>query len=224
MNRLLSWFCKIFLAPLVKITLIKEVRGKENLPQENFILATNHESHLDEIANSYVCVPRRFRFIGQTDNYKGFNKFLLYVIYFLGGVIHLNRKSKQSKRKAVQEAIESLKSGDIVIIYPEGTRTRTGKLGKGKWGISKIFLQTGVPILPAAISGTFEILPPGGKLKIKRIIKINIGKPLYFKEELKKSSGGNLSPVEKKEMLIKITDKVMENINSLKKELNEESK
>jgi 1-acyl-sn-glycerol-3-phosphate acyltransferase len=220
MNRAVSWFCKIFLAPVVKKLLIKEVKGWKNIPKENFILATNHQSHLDEIAAGYVCVPRRFSFIGQTDQYSGFTKLLLYILYFICGVIHLNRKSEESKRKAVEEAIRALKQKDILIIYPEGTRTRTGKIGKGKWGIARIFLETKVPILPVAIKGTFELLPPGGKLKIKRIVKINIGKPLYFKKELEKiKTIQNIDSKEKEKILIEITNNVMGEIASLKSEL-----
>ncbi len=220
MNRAVSWFCKLFLAPIAEKLFIKEVRGLENVPKRNFILASNHESHLDELATAYVCVPRRYHFIGQTDNYSGITKLLLYLLYFIAGVIHLNRKSEKSKKKALKEAIKILKMGDILVIYPEGTRTRTGKMGKGKWGIAKIFLETGVPILPVGIKGTYELLPPGGKLKIKRIIKINVGKPLYFEKEFEKAKGLDRESEEFKKILIEITDKIMEKIALLKAELN----
>ncbi|MBD3208690.1 MAG: hypothetical protein GF370_04540 [Candidatus Nealsonbacteria bacterium] len=222
MNSLVSWGCKIFLAPLVRLLLIKEVRGQENIPDSNFILATNHQSHLDEIANGYVCVPRKFRFIGQTDNYGGLTKLLLYIVYFLAGVIHLNREEESSKKRALQEAVESLKNGNIVVIYPEGTRTRTGKLGKGKWGVAKMFLKTGVPVLPAAITGTFKLLPPGGDLQIRRIIRINIGKPLAFKEEFEKAKRKDLNKEEKEQLLVDITERVMKEIAILKKDLKKE--
>ena len=220
MNRAVSWFCKIFLAPIVKKLLIKDVKGWENIPKGNFILATNHQSHLDELATAYLCVPRRYHFIGQTDNYTGFTKFLLYALYFIAGVIHLNRKSKESKKRVIEEAINVLKRGDILIIYPEGTRTRTGEMGKGKWGIARIFLETGVPILPTGIKGTFELLPPGGKLKMKRVIKISIGKPLYFKEDFERAKELDKNSKEYQHLLIKITQKVMEKIIALKSEIN----
>ncbi len=221
MNRAVSWFCKIFLAPIVKRLFIRQVKGWGNLPDRNFILATNHQSHLDEIANGYICVPRRFHFIGQTDNYEGLAKLILYIVYFIAGVIRLNRKDEGSKRKVIEEAIEFAKKGDSLIIYPEGTRTRTGKLGRGKWGVAKIFFETGTPILPAAISGTFKLLPPGGKLKIKRIIKINIGKPIYFEKELEGRKKEELNDIEKRDFLIKITDKVMREIALLKSQMEE---
>ncbi len=222
MNRLISWFCKIFIAPIVKFLLIKRVKGWENIPETNFILASNHESHLDWIIDGYICVPRSFRFIGQTDQYSGLTKVFLYIMYFFAGVIHLNRKSKASKKKMFEQAIKSLKVGDCLIIYPEGTRTRTGQIGRGKRGIARIFLETGKPILPVAIKGTFELLPPKSRPrtdKIKRIVEINIGKPLYFKQEYEKAKSVDKNSEEYRLLLSKITGKMMNEIISLRSEL-----
>lgn len=216
MNRVVSWFCKIFLKPIVDKFLIKEVKGLENIPKTNFILASNHQSHLDQIATAYVCVPRRFHMIGQVDRYRGLTKLFLYFVYFLAGVIHLNRKSEESKERAIEEAVKVLKKGDILVIYPEGTRTRTGEMGKGKLGIAKIFLRTGVPILPVGIKGNFELMPPGkGFPKIKRMTEINIGKPLYFKVELEKAKNLDCNSEEYKSILQEITQKTMEEIKKL---------
>ena len=218
MNRALSWFCKIFLQPIVRKLLIKEVKGWENIPKGNFILAANHQSHLDEIATAYLCLPRRFHFIGQVDSFKGLSRIFVYIFYFITGVIPIDRKSEESRKKVIKEAIRVLKKGDILIIYPEGTRTRTGKMGEGKFGVARIFLETGVPVLPVAVEGTFEIMPPGKKPEIKKVVKINIGKPLYFKEELERIRKTGWSPEENKQILVKITDKLMRNIASLKSE------
>jgi len=215
MNRAGSWFCKIFLKPVVDRFLIKEVKGLENIPKTNFILAANHQSHLDQIATAYVCVPRRFHMIGQTDSYSGLVKLFLYIVYFLAGVIPLNRQSEESKKRVIEKARKVLEGGDILIIYPEGTRTRTGEIQKGKSGVAKIFLKTGVPILPVGIKGTFELLPPGGKLKIKRFVKINVGKPLYFKNEFEEARNLDCNSKEYETILQKITNKIMEQIEQL---------
>jgi len=222
MNRLVSWFCKIFLAPIVKFLMIKEIRGLENIPKKNFILVSNHQSHLDWIVHGYVCVPKRFHFIGQTDQYTGLFKLFLYVTYFIAGVIGINRKKGESKKKALKQAIEFLKKGDSLIIYPEGGRSYDGKIKKGKHGVAKIFLKTGTPILPMAVKGTFELLPPKSKPKIstiKRIIEFNIGKPLYFKEEYEKAQKLDNYSQEYKQIVQKITNIMMNNIISLKAEL-----
>lgn len=216
MNRILSWFCKIFLKLPVDLFLIKEVRGKDNIPKRNFILAANHQSHLDHIATGYICVPRRYHYLGQTDRYKGFDRFLLHILYFIAGVIKVNRRKPESRKKAKKKAIEALKKGGCLVIYPEGTRTRTGKIQEGEMGVAKIFLETGVPILPVGIKGTFELMPPGKSFpETKRIVKINIGKPLFFEKEffeLKKIKG---DLVEYQKILKKITHRVMEEIARL---------
>jgi 1-acyl-sn-glycerol-3-phosphate acyltransferase len=210
MNKINSYFCHIFLRPIVDAFLIKKVIGFENLPKSNFILAANHQSHLDQIATGYVCVPRKYHYIGQTDRYHGSDKVLMYLLYFLAGVIPVNRKDEKSRKRALEKAIRVLKKGASLVIYPEGTRTRTGELQEGKWGVAKMFLKTGVPILPVGIKGTFELMPPGnGFPDIKRIIEINVGKPLYFEEELLESKKLNEDSVEYEEICQKITDKIM---------------
>ncbi len=219
MNKPVSWFSKIFLVPILKKLFVKEIKGKENIPDHNFIIASNHESHLDQIANGIICAPRRFSYIGQVDNYSGFEGFVRDFFYFLGGVIQLDRTSKKSKEKVLKKSINFLKDGGSLIIYPEGTRTRTGKMNKGKWGIAKLLFQSKVPILPVALDGTFELMPPGGKLKIEKRIKINIGKPLYFPEELKKIKNLDKESKEYKKHLSEVTEKIMKKIKKLKDEL-----
>lgn len=216
MNKILSWFCKIFLKPIVKILLIKEVRKWENIPKGPFILAPNHSSHLDQLIAGYICVPRKFHYIGQIDRYEGIDRILLKLLYSIAGVIRVHRENSESKKEAIEKSIEVLKKGASLIIYPEGTRTRTGKIGEGRPGIAKIFLKTGVPILPIGIKGTFELMPPGrGFPKIKREVKINIGKPLFFEEELKVAKKISEDSIEYQEILEKITKRVMEEIATL---------
>ncbi len=215
MNRFCSWCCKIFLAPLVKWLFIKEIKGRENIPQRNFILVSNHQSYLDIIVDGYLCVPRKFHFIGQIEGFKIPSRWLIAAIYFISGVIPLDRRDKQSREKVVKVAIEVLKRGDILIIYPEGRRSTNGEIQKGKLGTARIFLKTGVPILPAGIKGTFELLPPKGKLRIKKIIKINIGRPLCFEKEFQEAKNLEENSKEYNEILQRITDEVMAEINEL---------
>jgi 1-acyl-sn-glycerol-3-phosphate acyltransferase len=216
MNKTLSWFCYLFLKPIVKFTFIKEVKGTENLPKTNFILAPNHQSHLDQIPAGYLCVPRKFTYLGQIDKYSGIVAFLRNTAYKIAGVIPVHRFNEESKKRAIQECIKRIKKGEILVIYPEGTRSKDGKIGEGKTGIAKIYLKTGVPILPVAFKGTFDLMPVGKPFpKIKRIIKINVGKPLQFQEEFEMAK--NLDPQSKeyKEICQKITKKVMEEIKNL---------
>ena len=219
MNKIVSHFCNLTLKPLMLFALVKETRGLENIPKTNFILVSNHQSHLDWLICGYLCTPRRFHFIGQVDKYKGVMRVLRDVLYFISGTIRLDRTSAESKKEAVGQAIDFLKKGDIVILYPEGTRSLTGEIQQGKWGTAKFFLETGVPILPINCSGTFELLPPHGKMKIKKLVKVNIGKPLYFKEEFDRAENMDKNSEEYKQIVRNITVSMMEKISNLKKEV-----
>ncbi len=213
MIRPVSIFSKIFIAPLVSLLFIRKVKGK--MPSTNFILAPNHQSYLDIIVCGYLCVPRRFTFIGQVDKGKGFWGFLRSFFYFLGGVIPLNRKDDNSKKEAFATAVKYLKSGYSLVIYPEGTRSKTGEIQEGKWGVAKLYLETGVPILPLGIKRAIEVLPPSGKINIKRIVELNIGKPLRFEEEFEKAKLLSKNSEGYKDICIVITNRVMEEIKKL---------
>jgi 1-acyl-sn-glycerol-3-phosphate acyltransferase len=220
MNKVLSWFCHIFLKPIVKLIWIKEVRGIENIPKTNFILAANHQSHWDQVITAYLCVPRKFTYLGQIDKYSGFEAFLRNFLYFVAGVIPVHRYDEESKKRAIKKCVERLKKGEILIMYPEGTRSKDGKIHKGKPGIAKIYLETGVPILPVAIKGNFEIMPVGKSFpRFKKIVKINVGKPLEFKKELEIGRNSNPQSPEYKEICQRITQRVMEEIKKLFEEL-----
>jgi 1-acyl-sn-glycerol-3-phosphate acyltransferase len=215
MNKPVSIFSKIFLAPLVGLLFIKDIKGRENIPNRNFILASNHQSYLDIVLSGYVCVPRRFTYVGQVDREnKGF-KFVRTMLYAYAEVIPVNRESEESKKQAFQKSVESLKSGYSLVIYPEGTRTRTGEIQQGKWGVAKLFLQTGVPIVPMGIKGAFELFPPGEKPKIRRNVELRIGEPLLFSEYLDAAKGLEIDSEEYKNICKIITDKLMEEIKKL---------
>ncbi|MFA5087205.1 MAG: lysophospholipid acyltransferase family protein [Candidatus Paceibacterota bacterium] len=215
MNRFVSIFSKIFLAPIVSGVFIKKLKGRENIPLGNFILASNHQSYLDIVLSGYVCVPRRFTYIGQVDREnKGF-KFLRTFLYAYAEVIPVNRNDNESKKLAFEKAVEYLKNGYDLIIYPEGTRTRTGEVMEGKWGVAKLYLRTGVPILPMGIVGAFETFPPGEKPKIKKNIELRIGKPLSFVEYFQKAKQINVDSEEYKNFCAEITGKLMEEIKKL---------
>mgnify|MGYP000697336511 CR=1 FL=1 len=216
MNAFLSFFCYLFLKPIVKFIWIKEVRGVENIPTSNFILVSNHQSHFDQVTNAYICVPRKFTYLGQVDKYSGIQAILRNLIYSIGGVIPIHRHDEESKKRALRECIERLKRGYILVMYPEGTRSKDGKIQQGKSGVAKIYFESGVPILPVAVKGNFDIMPVGKIIPhFKRIVKINIGKPLEFREEMKIAQNLNTQSVEYKELCQKVINRVMEEIKRL---------
>lgn len=97
--------------------------------------------------------------------------------------VAVDRQSGRDSMEAINKAIESIKQGDSVIVFPEGTRTKTGEMGDFKRGAFLIAARSGLPIIPVAINGTFPLLSfkpfriKGGKVTVK------YGDPYYIEGE-----------------------------------------
>ena len=216
MIKLVSFISKIALAPLF-YSMVRETRGKENVPKRNFILAANHLSHIDWFVDGYFCTPRKFTFIGQIDKMTGFMAFLRNMLYGYAEVIPVNRKEGESRKQAYGNALKRLKQDYTLIIYPEGTRSRDGQFHEFKSGIARLHLESGVPILPLAHVGTYDLMPPGGKLKIKRIVTLIVGKPLDFSKERVLAAGMDKNSNEYRVLCESVTKAVEDNMRALLK-------
>jgi len=183
MKKIVSLLAWVFPSSILKLLFVKSVEGKKNFPKGNFILAANHLSHIDWSIDGAIMTPRRYTFIAQIDKMTGVKKILRDLLYLWAGIIPVDRRDRDSKKKALARAIGMVKSGYSLVIYPEGTRSRDGQLHAFKPGLGKICLETGVPVVPLAHIGTYELMPPGQKFKAKKIVRMIIGKPLEFKNE-----------------------------------------
>lgn len=153
------WVLKIFIGPLVRLIWVKEVSGIENIPRKGpLIIAANHSSYFDFITLVAVS-PRRIRFLAAEVFYKSV---FWQPIMILTGQIKVDRKS-HDKTMANKKIEEHLNQGNVIGIFPEGTRSRSGKLQKSFTGVAKIALQNKVDILPVAISGAYEVMAPHDK-------------------------------------------------------------
>jgi 1-acyl-sn-glycerol-3-phosphate acyltransferase len=217
MNTFVSTISRLAMGWIVRGKLIKQINGWENIPKKgNFILASNHLSHADWFLCGYVITPRKFTFVGQVDKYNsGFPAVWRRLLYWYADVIPIDRTSDESKRQALAIAVEMLKKGYCVIIYPEGTRSKNGVMQTFKPGVGKLFLDSGVPVLPVGFFGSNEILPPGGKLKITKVATISIGKPLDFKEERTAATGLDPSGPEYHDLTVVVTQKIEDSVRAL---------
>ena len=203
----------------VREILIKDINGWENIPAKgNFILASNHLSHMDWFMSGYIITPRKFTFIAQVDQYRGFKKLWRNLIYFYGGIIPINRKSDESKKQAIDTAIKMLGQGYCVVIYPEGGRAYDGVMRDFKPGVGKLHLDSGVSVLPAAFAGTQELMPPHGRLKFKKAAKINIGKPLSFGREIIAAAKLDKESHEYHQLCYNVAKQIEEEVRKLSKE------
>ena len=199
------FFTKLTIIPVVKLW-VSNVNGLENLPKkEAFIAAANHTSYMDHlIIGSYLIthLNKKVHFLAKKEH---FDNILKKAWHTHSGAIPIDRQS--GGKKALRLAISALKNGKIIAIHPEGTRSLTGKLQRGKTGVARLALLTKAPVVPVGLIGTFEILPKGKYLpKFKRAI-MNIGKPMDFREYYNKKIS--------KRILREVTDKVMKEIAKL---------
>ncbi|MCQ2417661.1 MAG: 1-acyl-sn-glycerol-3-phosphate acyltransferase [Oscillospiraceae bacterium] len=143
-----------------------ETVGKENVPQEGgYLYISNHRSNADPILIGIQNPKTQFCFLAKQELFK--NKIAAAVIRNLGAIA-VDRGSGDFS--PLQEIEEKLKSGCNALVFPEGTRSKDGKLGRFKSGAALIVAQTNVPIIPVAIS--FD-----GKLHFRSTIRISYGKP-----------------------------------------------
>jgi len=175
---------------------IEEVKGQENIPKDtNFILTPNHQSYFDHFFVPFPLKDRleKIHFIGKMEG--KWQAFQWDWLYWLTETIPINRKA-EDKRKVLDIALEVLKGGGIVIIYPEGTRNRKKELLKGKTGVAELAVKSEAPVIPLGLiykNNNPPALP----------VCLNVGKPMYFRKSKNYQN------------LWEITDKIMREIAKL---------
>lgn len=156
------------------------VTGLENIPRDRpVILAANHQGAGD-ILVVLALLPIRFRFAIKKElfNIPVFGWYLRQAGYF-----PIDRELILSAYKMVEQIVGFLNTGDSVLIFPEGTRSSDGTLGKFKRGSLLAALKSGAPIVPIAISGSYRLMPRGTWLLNPCPIKLSVGQPIYILTE-----------------------------------------
>src|SRR5215510_13362542 len=133
------WVVKAILGPILAILFRPWSEGVDNVPREGpAILAFNHLSFSDHFFGP-LPLPRKVTFLAKSE-------------YFTGG---------GASERALRTGLRVLAEGKLLGIYPEGTRTPDGRLYRGKTGVARLALESGAPVIPCAMIGTFELQPPG---------------------------------------------------------------
>jgi 1-acyl-sn-glycerol-3-phosphate acyltransferase len=134
-----------------------EIRGLQNLPwRGSAIIAPNHQSGFDILV--LAALPIDFKWVAKEE--VGRIPFVGWAVKSMG-TFFVKRDKSGHDLNVMKEVEEGLKKGKNVIIFPEGTRTRTGELLPFKKGAFRTAQNTGIPLCPVAIQGTYEIVPPG---------------------------------------------------------------
>ena len=166
------WGRLILLASGVKV----RVRGLERVQGKGpFIFMSNHLSAYD-IFSLLAYLPFQFRWLAKAE---------LFRIPILGwamraaGYIPIDRSNPRRALRSMEEAAKRIREGVSVVVFPEGTRSRDGKLGPFRKGGFSLAIKAKVPVVPTAIKGTFEIMPPQSKRIMRRgTVYIVLGEPI----------------------------------------------
>jgi 1-acyl-sn-glycerol-3-phosphate acyltransferase len=161
---------------LAKVLFKFEVRGVEHIPRTGAaIITSNHASNLDPPLIG-MAIPRPIFYFAKEELFRTLFGSALRMV----NAIPVNRD--QLDRKTLRAVLGVLAQGEMIVMFPEGTRTETGDLQAGKPGTGFIAYHAKVPVIPAYISGSFEILPRGGKfIHLKKCI-VTFGPAVDFEQ------------------------------------------
>lgn len=142
------------------------IEGKENIPKgQSFVYASNHRSYADPVLVT-LAGRGRFSFMAKTELFE--KKLFGWLIRSLGAFPVERGKGDM---EAIDRAIENVQTGTNLLIFPEGTRSKDGRVGRGKTGVALIAAKAGVDVIPVGITFT-------GKLHFRSKIIVRVGKPI----------------------------------------------
>jgi 1-acyl-sn-glycerol-3-phosphate acyltransferase len=177
------WLLKfVFVGPFISLYNRPSIEGLENVPADGpAIFAGNHLSIADWLFTPLL-VPRRVTYLAKSEYFTtpGFKGWLQKMFYSGAGQVPIDRSGANAADNALTTASRLLDEGKLVGLYPEGTRSPDGRLYKGKTGMARIALKTGVPVIPVAVIGTDKVSPPGPFKWRRHKVIVKIGKPIDF--------------------------------------------
>jgi 1-acyl-sn-glycerol-3-phosphate acyltransferase len=179
---MIKFFARAFLAPLARLVFQPRIIGRKNVPREGAVLiASNHLSFVDSVVITLVA-PRSVSFLAKSEYFTGtgFRGWLSRAFFTGIGAIPVERSAGQAAQDALNSGLHVLESADAFAVYPEGTRSRDGRLYRGRTGVAWLALTSGAPVVPVALSGTQNIQPPGSKRVHLARVTVEFGAPMRF--------------------------------------------
>jgi 1-acyl-sn-glycerol-3-phosphate acyltransferase len=180
---LVHLICSVWVKVILRLYHRMEIIGRENLPKSGpFVLASNHASHLDV---AVLASALNWRLRCNAFPIAAGDTFFETPIVAVASAVVINALPMWRKRRGIAHELADLRQrlvgrACIYIVFPEGTRSRTGEMGKFKSGLGMIVAGTPVPVVPCRLEGTFESLPPGKRVPRPRKIRMRIGPSLTF--------------------------------------------
>ncbi len=196
-------------SPLARAVWRPTVEGVENVPATGpVLLASNHLSFFDSVVIPVVA-PRKVVFLAKDDYFTNPGlKGRAQRAWFEGlGMVPVDRDDTRAAINSLQIALEVLGRGEAFGLYPEGTRSRDGRLYRGKVGVAQLALQSGAPVVPVGLVGTDRIQPVGARWPKLVKVAIRFGEPIRVADEYDGVAPGRARR--------EITDRVMTAIQAL---------
>ena len=204
------WFMKNLVAgPILKTVFRPWVTGLDNIPRTGgVILASNHLSFIDSVFLPLV-IDRRIFFLAKSDYFtgKGLKGWATRMFFTGTGMLSIDRSGGKASEASLNTGLTVLHNGEVLGIYPEGTRSPDGKMYRGRTGVARMILEGHVPVVPVAMIDTEKVMPIGRRIPKVRRIGVVIGEPLDF-SRFEGLEGDRF-------ILRSITDEVMYQLNRL---------
>ncbi|MEC3895611.1 MULTISPECIES: lysophospholipid acyltransferase family protein [Nocardiopsis] len=177
------WVVKAILGPVLAVLWQPRAEGVENVPRRGpAIMVSNHLSFSDHFFGP-LPLPRKITFLAKAEYFTGTGvKGFVSRAFFTGvGQIPIDRSGGKASEAALRTGLRVLKRGDLLGIYPEGTRSPDGRLYRGRTGVARLALEAKAPVVPMAMINLEKIMPPGRTVpKLGVRPKVVFGEPLDF--------------------------------------------
>ncbi|MBL8928938.1 MAG: 1-acyl-sn-glycerol-3-phosphate acyltransferase [Kineosporiaceae bacterium] len=157
-----------------------KVTGLEHIPAQGpVIIASNHLSFIDSVVIPLV-VPRRVRFLAKAEYFEGtgVRGWVNRTFFTAVDAVPVNRDSQRNAMASLRLAMDVLAEGTAFGIYPEGTRSRDGRLYQGRTGVGWLALESGAPVVPVALIGTDQVQPIGARVPRPHPVRVSVGEPI----------------------------------------------
>ncbi|MBB2893220.1 lysophospholipid acyltransferase family protein [Flexivirga oryzae] len=200
---------RMTVAPLLRAVWRPQVEGRDNVPRTGGVLiASNHLSFIDSVVIPLVA-PRKVVFLAKVEYFtgKGVKGVASRSWFNAMGMIPVEREDSRAAVNSLDQALRVLREGEAFGIYPEGTRSRDGRLYRGRVGVAHLAMEAGVPVVPTGVIGTPEVQPIGTNVPRLAKVTVKFGAPLTFGEEFKSMPAGKARRV--------ATDRIMDAIAQL---------
>jgi 1-acyl-sn-glycerol-3-phosphate acyltransferase len=143
------------------------------------IIASNHLSFIDSVVIP-LAVPRRVRFLAKAEYFtgRGLRGRATALFFHLIDAVPVERTGNRDSMRSLESALAILREGTAFGIYPEGTRSRDGRLYRGRTGVGWLAMTSGAPVVPVALSGTDRVQPVGSRVVRIAPVRVRFGAPV----------------------------------------------